>query len=418
MVIPSYREFALSLIFSFMLFLFYLDIPLQVGDSRIPNFYGFLGALFGLCILKFSLSKIALIRIFYFLGICLLSSIFSQLIMGGQGRVIALLTLSFSLLFGYFLFRFYTKYNLSNSIFLSMAIFILIGSFLELNFDFVRNTSNSFGEVFHPNNYDAYLRDYELTGKIRPKFFSSEPSHMAKFFVIMMVCWYVSTSNKYKNSITYFLFFIGVLINPTGALAFSFFIIASIQLLNSFKTSKKIIYVVVGLPLFFIFTFPLINFLFSNRIENFLALEDTSMVVRLVMPASLAIDALKENIFLGIGFGGKSLLEDSYLTFISNIYTRGVEYTELFDSKFNNFFWEFIVSFGLLFAPIALIALNKLVQVLGCTKNQAFTIFIIMIIMSNTFGGITLPRFWVYLFLLIGAFTYKNKNLNLQGHKY
>lgn len=396
-------------LFFVILALFYLDIPLVLEKARIPNISFFVGIMSVFVVSKISFTKSSIRPILLFIIVALSSATLSQLVMGGEGRGIALLTLCYSITLGYLLYCIYQHYEISNLVFLYFLFFLLLGGILEINFDLVKAISDDFGQLMHPNFYTSDMRDMNMVGSIRPKFFSSEPSHFAKFYVLMLICWYVSSSNPKKSLIAYVLAITGFLLNPTGITTVCFLIILALQFLSMKSIGKRIAFLVLIIPTFTIFLFPVIYSLLGDRISSMTKMEDISFIIRLILPAYLAIEALSNNILLGVGFGGRRILEDAYAYFFIGVDTAGIDFLDLFDSKFNNVFWEFIINFGLLFIGIELYFLCQILKNQGCSRNQIAKFLIVIIAMSNTFGGIALPRFWGYFFLILAAINYQKK---------
>ena len=399
-------------LFFVILALFYLDIPLVLDKGRIPNVSFFIGIILVFVVSKISFTKSSIRPILLFIIIAISSATISQLVMGGEGRGIALLSLCYSITLGYLLYCIYQHYEISNSVFLYFLFFLLLGGVLEVNFDLVKAISDDFGQFMHPNFYTSDMRDIQMIGSIRPKFFSAEPSHFAKFYVLMLICWYVSSSSAKKSLIAYILAMIGFLLIPAGITTLCFVIIIALQILSMKSIGKRTAFIVLILPAIVVLTLPVIYSVLGDRINDVTKMQDISTIVRLILPAYLAIEALSNNILLGVGFGGRGLLQDAYFSFFSGVDTGGIDFRDVFDSKFNNVFWEFIINFGLLFTGVGTYYLYQILKNQGCNRNQIAKFVVVIIVMTNTFGGLAQPRFWGYFFLILSAITHQKKQDN------
>ena len=95
-------------------------------------------------------------------------------------------------------------------LFLAFVILILFGTFLELFTDF-KDVSDDFREnVFKGNLYDADLRDIYFYGMIRPKLFTEEPSHVAKFYILCLFVWFSLSEAKYRYILMFIFTMLGI----------------------------------------------------------------------------------------------------------------------------------------------------------------------------------------------------------------
>lgn len=411
MAVIASRQRNDNIFFFVFALLFYLDIPLLVGGVSVPNFTAFIGAIavFFYCNGRIEKNVVKCLVSFFF--VAAFSALFVYLISGGDGRLKALLLLLYSFFIGYSFFLLISRGYVRSETYLKLFFILLVGSFLEVNLTYIQNLSNSFGEMMHPFFYTNDERDILLGGGVRPKFFSSEPSHLAKFGILLIVCWALVSDVKSKMFFSYLLLTLFMAVINSATLIFGFIILMVIHFYNfKFRSYIMVAVFVVVLPSLFIVAALVIYTFFGERISSVFAFEDTSTLIRLVLPVNLAVEALKDNLMFGVGFGGRSLLFESYMSFVSNIDSGGVDYEEMFDNKFNNLFWEYIQSFGLLFSFLGLYSLRRTLLRIGCDNKQALLLFMVLAIFSQSFGGLASPRFWSYFFILSTSLVYVEKN--------
>ena len=84
------------------------------------------------------------------------------------------------------------------TLFLFCIYFILVGTTLEILTDFKR-VSDAFREtVFRDFLYDSDFRDLAFYGIIRPKLFTEEPSHVAKFLTLCVFVWFSLSTSRFR----------------------------------------------------------------------------------------------------------------------------------------------------------------------------------------------------------------------------
>ncbi len=83
-------------------------------------------------------------------------------------------------------------------LFLTLALIILIGCLMEQHGG-LRPISDAVRAKIYSNGlYEADIRDMELYGHVRPKFFASEPSAVSLSFVIFCFIWLICSTWRWK----------------------------------------------------------------------------------------------------------------------------------------------------------------------------------------------------------------------------
>jgi len=138
------------------------------------------------------------------------------------------------------------KPELVSKLFMGFVLFILVGAMLEVYtpFKYLSDEFRHWG--FRSGLYEADLRDIFTYGQIRPKLFTSEPSHVAKFYILSLFVWFALTRNAWRYFI-YIFFMAGgltiirspiIVVSIPLALGVEIFLRKSINL-SSIVTKKK-----------------------------------------------------------------------------------------------------------------------------------------------------------------------------------
>ena len=121
--------------------------------------------------------------------------------------------------------------ELVSKLFLGFAIFILIGTMLEV-YSLFKDLSDDFRHwVFRRGIYEADLRDLALYGQIRPKLFTSEPSHVAKFYILSLFVWFALSRNSWRYMIYVFLMAGGLIIIRSPVIVLSIPLALAVEIL-------------------------------------------------------------------------------------------------------------------------------------------------------------------------------------------
>ena len=152
--------------------------------------------------------------------------------------------------------------------------------------------------------YAENLRDQVLYGGVRPKLFTSEPSHVAKFYMVMLLVWYVTASAWWRTPAVYSLLLAGVTVVQSPTMLVALPAIWAADLCRSRAGAGWLLAVALALALA-----PLgltaAEALFAGRLEHILTGQDTSFIYRAVMPFDVMARVWADHPLFGLGIGAK-----------------------------------------------------------------------------------------------------------------
>ena len=329
--------------------------------------------------------------------------------------------LTYSLIVCYYIFIYFRRFNplIIAKIFKAITILIILGSLLENLLPPFRAISDAFRHfVFKQYIYESDLRDIILYGGLRPRLFTSEPSHVAKFFVLSEFIWFTLTIEKHKYiklTIATLIALVSirspiiVLIFPLAFLSETYltFRIRIIQELKKFYLSGIVRKVTIYVT-FFVFFLIIISFisartLLSVRLQQFIQGKDLSTLLRIVVPLVIGIKIVSQFPVFGVGITGKELLMDSIAKILKS-------YGFIVHDQENlaNAFWNFWMYFGIIGGAFILFILYKFLKSLKIKS----IIFIVgsVFIFSQTMGGVVTIRWWFACFMIFLITLYKDRH--------
>lgn len=274
-------------------------------------------------------------------------------------------------------------------LFFALAI-IVLGVFLEV-LGIVKPLSDSFRATVYPSEYlyAADDRDIQLVGWMRPKLFTSEPSHVVKMFCVLLNGWLLLGFSLRRFQAVLILSAIFALITSSLIIVGSIFLSSFI----AYRESRRSGFSVKWLALLgVIFVGVSILYLDLNviqqRVSAILSMEvaQTSESIRMVLPIIAVLEVLREFPIFGVGFGGGE--------FVAEISTTNMEVKHLVGS--NGLATAFLYYGVLGVLAMALLLWNYAGKKFGVYKYEfIFMLFFMMMSM----GAIESVRFWGYLSL-------------------
>ncbi|WP_299734774.1 hypothetical protein [uncultured Endozoicomonas sp.] len=334
-------------------------------------------------------------------------------------RINSLLILIYSISLGYIAFCMLLTSNkvFLESVFFKIVVVLLFGSFLEVATPF-KQIVTLFKESLYYEHYLAFERDIEFFGIVRPTFFSSEPSHLAIFFMFCLLNWWLLTENKKKNLIYMVSLLASLLVIRSPVLIGGFiflafnFIFFELKKLNAYQKPLAILI----LPAFFLISLYFLSDFFAARLDAMFSLRDASFVIRIVVPPMLTYEVITASPLFGVGIGGKEVLFSEIINLYDYFDVPPVIYVGRLGQQFNNLFWEYIQYYGLLGGSIGLYLFRRLFFALSL-ESFILYIFFIMLLWSQFFGAINGVRFWSFFFILTAVLIHRNNFLTLPSEK-
>jgi hypothetical protein len=202
---------------------------------------------------------------------------------------------------------------------LALSVALVAGAFLEV-IGVLRPISDSFREVAYKQSeligfYEADERDLTITGFLRPKFFTAEPSFLAIGFFAFINSWLILTYSKKSLFVACSGTLLMFVLTGSPIIVLSLIVSLIIALFSEPDlTSLMLIAVlacVVGLGL--AYTQPQVFTSFLERVgesyQNLGSPNPTSENLRLVFPYLTLLDVLRGSPLFGVGVAGKELIE-------------------------------------------------------------------------------------------------------------
>lgn len=290
------------------------------------------------------------------------------------------------------------------------VLLLLVGAAAESLALPFREASDAYREWNFINVYKADERDIVFHGMVRPKVFGKEPSYLGIFFSLFIISWLFVSRHKHKFALFNIASFIAILLMRTPTLLMTVAASATFLIYHNFamrknnmsKSLKFILYVFAAAICIGVFVYPLLG-AFGERFVAILEGDDNSAVFRIFGPFILLPEIMKYNYITGVGIGGMEAFEDViYRAF----YFLGPDYLERklvelggAERFVHNTLIGFIVSFGAVGTIVIVFLLDRVVLKNFPKGRNLF--WILLFLLSNTFGGVNDLRFWAIYFTLL-----------------
>ncbi|MCC6503778.1 MAG: O-antigen ligase family protein [Deltaproteobacteria bacterium] len=282
-----------------------------------------------------------------------------------------------------------------------LVIALIIGSLLEVA-GLIKGLSDAFRNAVYTGEYKVYeneLRDIALAGFSRPKLFTSEPSLLAIGFFVVLNSWLMLDLRRTNFLLAVFATLCMLYITGSPVLIISLFV-SFIMIFMRIRRTINRIYIILFCTASLAFVIMLL-YLTTDLLSFFLTrwqasvrhsgtYNITSENLRMVFPYLTLIDVMRTSPLFGTGISGKELL-DVYSTLpISAEQAFG-----------NNNFAAFFIYLGTIGAVTFIYVFKKYLVRKG-VKNLLL-LLIIIAGLSQSMGAFESPRFWGYIFLIIGV---------------
>lgn len=394
------------LIGAYFFFAIYTSIPLIIGSTAIPNGASLLAAPLLIWVAKGKLVSSEFIIIVYIVvSILFLSTLhlFSGLAINAYFDSSLLLILGIVLGYLFFNAASFVETERLSKILLAVIVFIITGMIFEVSgFGYVAEISDLFRHYFFEGHmYTSDLRDISLHGGIRPKFFTSEPSHVAKYLCVFIVCWWLISQDRNKNYLVIFFTLLGTILLRSPqmvAIPVAFIAIYICRPNIGFKNRTiRFVLVFTLISLSVLFLYLMAREMLPARIFMILNGEDNSLYQRLFAPMILTEATFTTHPWLGYGVGSSASLDTIIKENLGMSLAGGTTFEQL-RSVANAFFAHWI-SFGI-FGGIVLGALYaKLLHELTGESGTFLAIALVSLFALQQ-GGYNGSRIWFFFFLV------------------
>jgi hypothetical protein len=321
-------------------------------------------------------------------------------------RLTGLIQMTYSLViaFAVFLTLARAERRILARMFLVMSVVILIGAQLEA-IPAVRNISDSARQALYRSGiYEANLRDLIFYGKIRPKFFTSEPSAVTFAFSLFSLAWFLASDSRYRLPL--FGALIGasqiVIPGPTTLLGgvaggLSYLLLPPRE--GQRRVNRSVVAVVAALIIVGLIVAG--SHLYAERLQDVLSGRDPSFFYRVIGPALVAFEVLTEYPLTGIGLTSEQFASDLAM----NVFVQSPNFSsawrfEKFSEVLTNYFWLHWIYLGALFGVLVFVALNMWLRSLGVVC-LAYC-WIVWLLFGQASGAYVGPKTWIVLMLVAG----------------
>ncbi len=270
----------------------------------------------------------------------------------------------------------------------------------------LRQVSDGVRNVLYAGNfiYDSDARDLSFAGGIRPKVFTQEPSHPARFVSVMLVAYVLTSRSRRRWVAAIGLWLVGAYIMRSPSLLLAPAILGALFGHRQFASARPARQMVAALLMIAtLAAAPTIGRHVPNERINAIATgEDVSALKRLFGPAKIAVGSMRAHPFGGAGIGGRELVQDIVLDAYDSypqIWLAEIRDDTGYTGWGNAFFEMFTYSglaLGALLLPLLFIVLGKAYGV------GAPAAFFLVIAMFNFDSGFVAGRVWAY-FAVIAA---------------
>lgn len=295
-------------------------------------------------------------------------------------------------------------------IFLGWLIFLVVGCIVEM-YTPVRGLSDAFRQLAYSERflYGALDRDISLYGRIRPKLFTQEPSHVAKAFIAFSVAWHCLSISKSRTFIVFVLTAVmtATLRSPFVLLAIPLTLIC-VQILrmstrvdtSTVQTPRRVSPMPVMLPVLATVMAGVGSIAFASRWESLASGSDFSFFSRFVGPFLVARETLSDYPLFGAGLGAKEFIFPYFNTVFAQFGSSRYLY-DIYLDTLGNGLANSLTFFGIVGAALFYILLTRLFRVFGPYMGFAGTL--IALCFFNLDGAIEGIRMWGYIAIVVGA---------------
>src|SRR5690606_24972116 len=319
-----------------------------------------------------------------------------------------LVQLVYSLIIGYALFLTVLQAERRQiaRLFFWMSVIILIGCILETHAGLAAVSDRVRAAIYDHGVYISDRRDLLLYGKVRPKFFTSEPSAVTFGYTLFFFCWFLVSGSRWQLFLYVALIGAGMIVMPGPTLLLSllliapyyYFIIPASQPGNRRNTMYRAGILIFGSLLLIVFAI-VGSVAYSERLNQILhGGGDPSFFYRVIGPMLVALEIFKVYPVAGAGLTGEPFIHE----LATNTYARSSFYST--DWGFSTLSAVLTTSFcrrwiylGAIFGLAVLAAITYWMPVLRVPSiTFCWTVWIIFGQASGAYVG---PKTWTVLLL-------------------
>lgn len=299
------------------------------------------------------------------------------------------------------------------TLFMFLGFAMAVGAYLEVA-GIVREASDAFrNTVYDRGGYQIYSRDDRdelLTGFIRPKLFTSEPSLLAIGFFVATNAWVILSTRIWTRVVAAALSIFMLAVTASPILLGSLFVTAIASYRAGIRGRAMVVAFGCVVALAALATvaiprvFEQVEDRVSDAVENSLTLKLSSENVRITFPYITAVDVLTHSPALGVGISGKEVIPQFSSLPLDPTYMLGT-----------NNLAALLIYCGLLGTYFVIRAFCSYLASIG-VKSFAL-VAVTTVVFSQMMGGFETPRMWAYLFVLFGAIAISDRTQTRRNYQ-
>lgn len=327
-------------------------------------------------------------------------------------RFTGFLQLSYSLVIGYALFLTMIRADRDQlaRLFLGFCLFMLIGCLLE-SYAGLRPLSDTVRlKIYDSGVYDSDLRDQILYGRIRPKWFTSEPSAVTFSYTLYGFAWLVLSRWRWKLMGYLAMAGAGVIAMPGPTLLLMLVLVMPYQLFIAGRVPgqpasvNRMIVVIVASALLLIVAAVVGSVVFAERLRTIDNGNDPSFFFRVTGPMLVALEIFKVHPWAGIGLTAEPFIMDLVL----QVFVRSPHFSAGWDFQsgpdiLTNYFWLHWIYLGLIMGSVIFAALALWLRQIGVPS--ALFCFMAWAVLGQASGAYVGPKTWAVMYIVAGAAT-------------
>lgn len=285
---------------------------------------------------------------------------------------------------------------------LGFCLVILVGALLE---DYVglRPISDAVRRVLYSKDviYNADLRDFLLYGRIRPKFFASEPSAVTFAFTFIAFIWLLVSTWRWKVAAYLALMGAGMFAMPGPTLLLMVLLLIPYAMLATRHRVAGFLRLIAGLCACgaLIAAFAVLGeTVYAARLHEILSGQDASFFLRVIGPALLARNVIATHPIAGAGLTGDPLIAKE----VVNVFMQSPDFSPAWrldnpGDPVANYFWMQWIYLGLVWGAVTVAAMSLWLKVLD-VPSVPFC-WVVWSILGQASGAYVGPKTWAVLFL-------------------
>ncbi len=248
--------------------------------------------------------------------------------------------------------------------------------------------------------YAEDLRDQLIYGAVRAKLFTSEPSHVAKGFVLALLIWYATVGGRWRVPAFYLLLAAGVLLIKSPGVMVALPAALAADLCRMRRNGWVVMLALAGL-IAAVGALLAAQTLFPDRLAHIASGRDGSFIIRVLLPWEVLHRAWADHPLFGLGFGAK---ESGIPYAIAAAQSMNLDLTALLGTNAplgNNGVLIGLIQLGCLGSLLFAAVLIRFWR-FACGPYWPFAAAGLLGYLTQI-GGINDPRFWGGFALISGA---------------